>query len=210
MTRLWRRSYAPTVKPTCERGGVEAERAAHGDAHAVDVLVSHRRMLPEHLVTDMHEQVTAGGLDLEPVGTVDGDAGVAHVGAGRKHEVVFELLLVAVVDDVDAGPDALGDDAAERLDAGLPAGLVTDVAVDDTGQTVAARQLPGRRLAIDAEHDAGAAVAGHQRDLRAGGRHRDVIALTASHERPGAGVGARFEVQRQRRDRGERPRAGHA
>ena len=76
------------------------------------------------------------------------------IGAGRDHEVVFEALLVAVEDEVDAVVDAGVADARELLDADAASarGSSPMIVVDDAGQRIAAGDVArrgGRAVAAD-------------------------------------------------------------
>ena len=54
------------------------------------------------------------------VRALEGERDHLRIGPGRHHEVVLELARVAVVDDIDAGPDVAGADPGVRRDVPPP------------------------------------------------------------------------------------------
>ena len=177
--------------------GVARERAVHRHAPTIDLLVGHRRALSQHGPGDVHEQIAALRLDLEPVGALDAHGRVARIGPRCDHEVVLELPLIAVVDDVDAGPHLLG--AHATVGAQPRAALAAHVAVDDTGQQAVGHEAGHGPSAVHDEADVGArTIAGDERHRGPCGADADVVAMTTRDvRRDGASV-ARLEVQRHR------------
>src|SRR5262249_53589515 len=97
------------------------ERVAGADFAATFVrgafLVDERPLLHDARVTGFDEQVAIGS-DADARGALELHADGGGVGAGLHDEVKFELILVAVVDDIDAGVDALVADTFEAGDIG--------------------------------------------------------------------------------------------
>ncbi len=60
------------------------------------------------------EQQVAGVVEANTIGTIDAKLDDFRIRAGRDDEVVLQLLLIAVVDDVDAGIDIFVIDLSER------------------------------------------------------------------------------------------------
>ena len=85
----------------------------------VFVLVHDRRRLMQ--VAPLRcDRETAIGIDGDVSGAIDCERDVSRLRARRHDEVVFELALVPVIDDVDAGIDAGVLDFAIAVNASLP------------------------------------------------------------------------------------------
>ena len=119
-----------------------------------------------------------------PVDAVERQHDLARVGAGGDEEVVFELAAASVVLEIDARVDAGGPHAAERRDVGRPgAGIVAAIVVRPAREGLRSGHGSSRLAAKEADPDlAGRRAALGQREPRAGGAERNLVALAAGCE----------------------------
>src|SRR5205807_6622376 len=71
---------------------------------AVDVLINDRRVLNHFPVADAEMEAPLG-IERDVARAAEAECDARRIGARCDHEIVLELLSVAVVDRVDAGPD---------------------------------------------------------------------------------------------------------
>jgi hypothetical protein len=94
--------------------------ARHFVPRARDRLVGDRLVLAHRFAAfDVQQQIARRLIDLEPRRAVELQPDRLRIAAGRDDEVVFELTLVAVVDQIDAVVDARARHAIEPLRPGL-------------------------------------------------------------------------------------------
>src|SRR5262249_43829550 len=144
---------------------------------SVLLLVHARRRLPYRPAADLKQQLSAAG-DLCCAHPVEGEANSTGVRPWRDDEVVLQLLLVAVINEVDSGVEPGVFDLREGRDTGAPSRWIrTSKVTGSSGQLGQAGNL--RRAAADpAQADNVAAYARsflRRRDLLAPERHQQSI-----------------------------------
>ena len=98
---------------------VDDETAFYRPPHVVDVLIHDRERLLQSAARGRDPE-TAVGIDRDMRGAVERDGDVADARARREDEVVFELSLIAVIDDVHARVDVAILHFVIAVNAGLP------------------------------------------------------------------------------------------
>ncbi|HEV3204752.1 MAG TPA: hypothetical protein VGY77_10225, partial [Gemmataceae bacterium] len=113
------------------------------------LLINHRAVLHHRTYRRLQHQL-ALGIDRQPISTWESQADGAGVSPRGQLKVVFEMLLTAVVNQVDAGVDLLIFDFAIGRYIGVPLGrIVAEQVIDLSRQWV----LPhGYRGGVAAQH----------------------------------------------------------
>ena len=145
------------------------------------------------------------GVQLQRVGPVESQPDAPRVGARGDDEIVFELLLVAVIDEVDTGVDAALRDAGERGDVGPPARRVTAEEVVSQARQPVQPGGPGRGIGPDEPHPQGGPRGGFrtgrggplQAQYGGGGGQEQLVARPAQEVGPAVGL-ARIDLEAQR------------
>src|SRR4051812_19917603 len=91
----------------------------HRPTLSIDLLIHDGRMLDHVATCGVHYQVSRS-VERDGSSAVEGQPDRAGIGTGSDHEIVFELLLIAVVDQVDAPIDTLVIDFGVVGDVGMP------------------------------------------------------------------------------------------
>ncbi len=154
--------------------GVQDVAAGHGDARLAFELIRERR--PDaHWHRGCAKLQIAVGADRDTAGAGELEPHLPGIGARVDQDVVFDLVVGAVVGDVDAGIDVVEADARARLETELPA-----VAIG------ADQVVHGRRRAFQAHFTrTGGRAREPHRDRIGVRRGRRARALRRAHLGPG-------------------------
>ena len=111
---------------------VVAERPQTNDglALAIDVLIDHRRRQHDFTGAGRKDQLP-GVAEVHGVSTVERQHEPRRIGARSNDEIELELLLDAVVDQIDAWVDVLVRNSRKRRHVGAPRRLIAPVQVVD-------------------------------------------------------------------------------
>ena len=96
---------------------------SHRDRPRVPEPIDNGLVLANLAFAQMQDQITAF-IDLKPVRAVEAKRNHRRVSAGRDHQVIFQLFVVAVIDQIDPGVNLRVTHPGKRGHGFLPAGGV--------------------------------------------------------------------------------------
>src|SRR5438552_11092486 len=107
----------------------------------MDLLIDYGLVLANITLRSPQQQVAAG-VDFHSLGALEGKFDGLAVRAGRHDEIVFQLSLISVVDQIDAGIHVVVSDLGIGADVGPPLlGVASNEVVDLSGKLVFSGQL---------------------------------------------------------------------